>query len=346
LSQLEAIGTIDVIVTGGEPTIHPQFAEVMNFIKQLGMSSEILTNGTLIDQDVAHHLADIGVTQVLVSLDSSVPSIHDKLRGVKGAWKSAVQGIRNLKNAGVKIIANTVIYRHNLDDLPNMFSLLSDLSVDVWRLGTLFYVGRAANNQKIKVSVQENMKVLQHLDDLYMKGNWSFMLSTTLDWEALAFSDDELAERRHFCGMTMGKHLYIRANGDVLVCDRLPNLIAGNIYKETISDIWGKDIIKRWKIHSRVEEIPDCAACKWKYLCGAGCRANAYRFGDGYFSPDPIACASMVSLEENWDNIPTKVQNRLQLYISRAENTGATNDAWLVQASSDKISQQGGKNRE
>jgi radical SAM protein with 4Fe4S-binding SPASM domain len=328
LAKLERMGAIDVIVTGGEPFLHPKFVETLDYIRELGMSSEILTNGTLITADIACKLADIGVTQVLVSLDSSLPTVHDMLRGVEGVWEAAVRGIHNLKNAGVKVIANTVVCRYNLSNLQEMFPFLSKLGVDVWRLGTLFYVGRAAGNDMISVSIRENMEILQQLDEIYLAGNWPFMLSTTLDWEALAFSDDELAERKHICGMTMGKHLYIRCNGDVLVCDRLPDLVAGNIYREELSQIWEKELISRWKKNSGVDEIQRCGKCKWKYLCGAGCRANAFRYGDGYFEPDPIACEAMSSIESNWHQLPPNVQERLKLYLTRAEDTGATVGVW------------------
>lgn len=328
LSMLAKMGTIDVILTGGEPLIRPDFVQIIKYISSLGMSSEILTNGTLVTRKMAKNIAECGVDQVLVSLDAPVPDIHDKLRGITGSWSSALSGIRNLKSVGVKVVVNTVMCQVNLPYLLNMFPLLSELKIDSWRLGSLFYVGRAVSNKMIAVQVSEYLNVLSEIDSTYFSSTWPFTLTTTLDWESIALSKDEMTERYHICGMTIGKHLYIRANGDVLVCDRLPNLRVGNILNEPISKIWARPLVQQWK-NCRVDEIKVCKQCRWKYLCGAGCRANALRYCGDFYAPDPIACMTIQeNVENRWNYLPGNVQDRLLTLRKHAEESGSRNGPW------------------
>jgi len=317
IDQLEEMGVVDIIFTGGEPFIRPDFLDIIKYCGKSGISTEILTNGTLIDGEKAGELISANVTQVLLSLDGSEAVIHENLRRVNGCWESAIRGIRNLKRAGISVVTNTVINQQNRFDLKNMPAILADLGVDVWRLGTLFYVGRSRmGNPHLDIPVMEQIRILSELDELYFKQKWPFNLTTTIDWESTAMSGSELADRKHICGMTMGKHWYIRANGNVLVCDRLPKLVIGNLRKQRLKELWQTELVKQWKFRT-VDEIKGCQECKWRYLCGGGCRANAKLHTGNFFQRDPIACLTMeCSIEQRWNKFPAKIRERLSKWLS------------------------------
>ncbi len=88
------------------------------------MRAVISTNGTLITKEVAAKLQKIGLSYVGVSLDG-LKKTHDRFRGKKGAFAAAMEGIRNCRDAGIKVGIRFTVNKHNLPDVPAMFDLLA-----------------------------------------------------------------------------------------------------------------------------------------------------------------------------------------------------------------------------
>ena len=91
-----------VILSGGEPLIRKDFFEILGMINDAGIKSVISTNGTLITKENAQHMAELGIRYAGVSMDAATPELHDRFRGVKGAWQAALDGVRNARDAGIR----------------------------------------------------------------------------------------------------------------------------------------------------------------------------------------------------------------------------------------------------
>jgi len=85
---------------GGEPLIDSTFWELAEIGKKGGLYMSINTNGTLITEEVAEKLKDIGFAYYGVSLDGSSAEVHDNFRGVKGCFEKTLKGIKNLIKVG------------------------------------------------------------------------------------------------------------------------------------------------------------------------------------------------------------------------------------------------------
>jgi MoaA/NifB/PqqE/SkfB family radical SAM enzyme len=118
----------------GEPLAHPRFLDLVRLARERGFRVEIVTNGLLLDAALARSLADLGVSQVAVSLDGGEPAAYESIRGADFA--SALEGARLLIEArrrtrrimavGVAFVAT----RRNVDSLPALLRLARDLPLD------------------------------------------------------------------------------------------------------------------------------------------------------------------------------------------------------------------------
>ena len=95
LDEAVKIGTRTVVITGGEPFVHPDLFTVVRAAKARGLSVNITTNGTLIDKHW-DALVSCGVDSLSFSLDG-MPETHDALRGQKGAWRRTVAGLDRVR---------------------------------------------------------------------------------------------------------------------------------------------------------------------------------------------------------------------------------------------------------
>ncbi|MEI7833553.1 MAG: radical SAM protein [bacterium] len=136
LDDLAGLDCRKIHFTGGEPTLRPDLAELIAHAAQAGMRTAITSNGTLITAELATALVGAGLVGITISLDAPNAELHDTIRGVKGTFKAAVAGIKNLRRARkasgtrLKIRVNTVLTRHNYHLYPELLALVGELGVD------------------------------------------------------------------------------------------------------------------------------------------------------------------------------------------------------------------------
>ena len=113
IDDLAAFGSPVILFSGGEPLIRKDLLELAQYATDKGMRAVISTNGTLITKEIAAKLQKIGLSYVGVSLDG-LAKTHDRFRGKKGAFAAAIEGIRNCRDAGIKVGIRFTVNKHNL----------------------------------------------------------------------------------------------------------------------------------------------------------------------------------------------------------------------------------------
>jgi MoaA/NifB/PqqE/SkfB family radical SAM enzyme len=113
-----ARGYFGVILTGGEPSLHPELPDICRYASEQGLHVRMITNGTrLADRKFAQAMAEAGLKLVHVSIYSVIPEIEDRLRGTTGTLDKALSAIRNADEFGVEVNINCVINKLNADHL-------------------------------------------------------------------------------------------------------------------------------------------------------------------------------------------------------------------------------------
>lgn len=153
-----------VRLTGGEPLLLEDIAQIVSIFKEAGLAVSIITNGFFLDK-CSEALAAAGLDQIIVSLDSPKPETHDKLRKTEDLYKNALAGITKIRTLSPSTLVrvNTIVSKHNLKSLPDMFVLLHQLGVNQWSLIPLkpFPKIFPQNFETIWFSVREQL--LSHL---------------------------------------------------------------------------------------------------------------------------------------------------------------------------------------
>ncbi|MBE9593614.1 MAG: radical SAM protein, partial [Proteobacteria bacterium] len=136
LGELKKLGTKRLHFSGGEPLLRKDLFEIMIHAKELDMSLVINTNGTLISRRIAEKLVDSGVQEVIISIDSANPEIHDEIRGRKGAWRKAIEGMTNLDivrkelDSPLKIRINSLLMSLNYKTVDEIMDLKGIVDFD------------------------------------------------------------------------------------------------------------------------------------------------------------------------------------------------------------------------
>lgn len=135
VKELDGSTIRHIRLSGGEPLLMEEVGQIVSIFKDAGLVVSTITNGMLINKRWPE-LAAAGLDQIVVSLDSPCSEMHDKLRKTEGLYKNAVEGIARVRaeSPTTLIRVNTLVCKHNLEFLPDMFALLYELGVKQWSL--------------------------------------------------------------------------------------------------------------------------------------------------------------------------------------------------------------------
>jgi MoaA/NifB/PqqE/SkfB family radical SAM enzyme len=113
-------------ITGGEPTICKNLGKYIKLAKKNGyIDIALLTNGNnFSDKKYALQIKKSGLTEVIVSVYHYDPKINDKISKIKGSFEKKIKGIVNLRNLGIKITVNIVIFSGNYIVIPEIVDYL------------------------------------------------------------------------------------------------------------------------------------------------------------------------------------------------------------------------------
>jgi len=142
-------GKKEVVFTGGEPTLHPRFLDLVKYAKRLGFKEiQIQTNSRLFSYyDFCVKTVKAGATQFSPAVHGPNAKIHDFLTSSPGSFEQTIQGIKNLRKLNQYILTNTVVTSKNYKFLPKIARLLVDLDVDQFQFAFIHLGGRAYENR-------------------------------------------------------------------------------------------------------------------------------------------------------------------------------------------------------
>jgi radical SAM protein with 4Fe4S-binding SPASM domain len=143
IDQIADMGVPIFVFTGGDPLKRKDVFELIRYAADKGVQVAVTPSATpLLTREAMFKLKEAGLVRLGISLDGSTPEIHDKFRGLPGAYARTIQAIEWANEAGIPIQVHTTISRHNADDLDSLCALFERLAIVMWNVFFLVPVGR------------------------------------------------------------------------------------------------------------------------------------------------------------------------------------------------------------
>lgn len=132
IDEAATLGVKTVVFTGGEPFLHSGLWSMIRRANDLGMGTNVTTNGTLIEKHL-DKIVDSGLASVSVSIDG-LKETHEALRKIQGCHDKTLEGIELLKGKGIHTNIYFVVTGVNVQELPQVYSLAQSLGCgfDFW----------------------------------------------------------------------------------------------------------------------------------------------------------------------------------------------------------------------
>ena len=296
LDQIAEVGQAIVILTGGEPLLRPDIFELAAYGTQKGLRMVMAPNGTLVDAAAAKKMAESGIRRISISLDGASREVHDKFRGVDGAFEGAIRGIRAARDAGIEFQINTTITQANLDQIPKIQQLAVDLGAAAHHIFLLVPTGRGKYILDQSITAEQYEKTLNWFYDqrdetpLQLKATCAPHYYRILRQRARADGKTVTFETHGLDAVTRGclggtGFCFISHRGVVQPCGFL-NVHCGDVTRQSFADVW-----KNSEVFLALRDLENlkgkCGKCEYKRVCG-GCRARAFEATGDYLAEEPL----------------------------------------------------------
>jgi Fe-coproporphyrin III synthase len=302
--ELGDMGVMNIGLVGGEPFIRSDLPELLEGIVHNKMRFHILSNGTLITDQIAEvisrtHRCDF----VQVSIDGSSPKVNDTCRG-QGSFEGAVRGIKILQYHKIPVAVRVTLHHHNVMDLDNIASfLMNDLGLQGFSTNSVGYLGSCRGNSDVLLTREDKEIAMNTLVRLCKEYNNRISATAGPLAEARQWQKIKLAHRNcsppfqnggylTACGCPFGK-ISIRADGIIIPCSMLAHVELGRINKDSLQDVWLRSSALnalRMRRTISLTTFEFCKGCEYIPYCTGNCPGLAYSLIGKINHPSPDAC--------------------------------------------------------
>ena len=256
-----------VKLTGGEATLHPDFAEIVTLLDDMAMPFDLFTNGRWLDPDglvrLLAHATHFG--GCLISLHGPTAESHEGFSDVPGCFEETVRNIRLATAGGVPVVLSCIITQKNYALIDDLLALAEEMAVS--HIVFSRYVGLPLPG--ISPTPFQLMQAVRHIDKRKAEGH-RIQFSVCIPQCFVPSSSQ---------GCVAGTAAStIDPWGNMRPCNHAP-LIAGNLLRQELNEVWHSDAMQEWR------KAPDeCSSCAAFSTCRGGCRAQAMLTANKYDS--------------------------------------------------------------
>lgn len=263
LDQLKEMNTLSLTLTGGEPMLHPLFKEFLREAKKRDFAVAVLSNLTLLDDEIIEILSEAPISSVQTSLYSLIPEHHDAITKLPGSYEKTMNAILRLIQNNIPIQISCPTMSINKDDYADVLDWAQKHNI---RANTDYSIMAKYNhdtsNLEHRLSCEECGKIIKDL------------LNGDIHYQQAILSPDFLERmenleenpEENFCGAGFSSCCVV-SNGDIYPCAGWQSYICGNIKEKSLADIWFNSEKLNALRNIKRKDIKKCLNCKSKAFC-------------------------------------------------------------------------------
>jgi len=229
LRQIEEVGIVNIVFTGGEPLLRPDIYELISFVRKDESNAMMFTNGLLLTAENVKKLVDAGLFSLNVSVDSPDPKAHDELRKVHRCFERATEGAKRAREAGLIVGISTYATPERLrtGQIMEMIRLAKDVGAHEITIFDVVPTGKLLLEEAQHLLTDEDKDDLMRIEE---------------EWNARR-EHPHVITQAHVNGPKGAGcyagwfQFYMTAYGDMMPCDFTP-LTVGNSLREPVDALW------------------------------------------------------------------------------------------------------------
>lgn len=278
IDEFAELGGLSVTLSGGEVLLHNNVREIINYCRKKDLKISILSNLIILSDDLIPVLQEANIAIIQVSLYSMDENIHDSITQVKGSWRRTKNAIDKLVGADIPVQISCPLMKANKEGYADVTRYARSLKI---KCQTDYIMMAQADlntsNLANRLSVEECRKVIRDivLNDFDYREKTLTQIPPS---EEMLF-DFENFKKQPVCGVGFD-NCCIAANGDVYPCAGWQDYVLGNVYTQSLSEIWNNSERVKYLRTIAEESFPECLQCVARDYCSR-CLVRNYNESNG-----------------------------------------------------------------
>ena len=266
-----------ITLSGGEPTTRKDWDLIACRLNDKGVIPNMITNGWLMNEEIAARAKKAGVNTIALSLDG-LKKTHDYIRK-EGSYDRIMNAIEIIKENGLNCSIITTINSINIGELEELHDILSKKCIFGWQLQLGLPMGNLAKNAELVAEPHHIEEVIDFAHSAMKKGGIEIQLADCIGY----FNNKEIEVRKMsgegedylWRGCSAGKYvLGILNNGDIVGCTSIRDreFIEGNVREVSLVDLWNDPTKFLWNRNMTKDKLTGiCKKCLFGNRCLGGC---------------------------------------------------------------------------
>ena len=286
---------INVTLSGGEPLLHKDIIGFLKRCRELDLSVNVLTNLTLLSDDIIEEMKKNPLLCVQTSIYSMDASIHDSITKVKGSLEKTKCNLLKLKHAGISLQISCPVMKQNKDTFNDVIAFGEENGISVAVDYVIFASYDHSNcNLVNRLSLEE---IGNAFDKQATEEYVDYMCIQANEKEALTTQDPICSICRYY--------ICISAEGNVFPCIGWQSNVIGNLNQKSLQEIWEtSDDIKKLRQITR-KEFPKCVSCEDRGYCNVCMMSNSNENSD----------ADAFKINEYHCDVAALLHNKVKSYL-------------------------------
>jgi pyrroloquinoline quinone biosynthesis protein E len=285
LDEAAKLGVLQLHLSGGEPTARADLEALVAHARGLGLYTNLITAGVLLDERRIESLRDAGLEHVQLSFQAAEAATADRVGGYRGGHAKKLAVAVAIRAAGLPLTVNAVVHRQNLDQLERMIELALELDAHRIEVAHVQYYGWALRNRAALMPTREQLEAATAIVE---RARAAHRGRLAIDYVI----PDYWAKRPKPCMGGWGSNvLNVTPQGRVMPCHAaasIPGMAFASVRKRSLRWIWQES--PAFQCFRGTDWLPEpCRSCALKEVDFGGCRCQALALTGDPTATDP-AC--------------------------------------------------------
>lgn len=278
IDEFAEMGGIHITLSGGEAFLHKDLLEICKYCRKKDLKISILSNLISLKDEQIPTLKEVNLSIIQTSLYSMNPEIHDFITTIKGSWKKTKDAIEKLVAADIPVQISCPLMKANKDGYKEVLAYAQSLKIKaqtdyIMMAQADLETGNLAN----RLSLEETERVIRDIIEYDLDYQQKTLLQKPLSDE-FKFNKERFLHQP-VCGVGYD-NCCITVNGDVYPCAGWQGYILGNVYKQSLKEIWEtSEKIKELRKITQ-SSFPQCLECEAFNYCNR-CLVRNYNESNG-----------------------------------------------------------------
>jgi radical SAM protein with 4Fe4S-binding SPASM domain len=259
LEQCKKMRVLHLTLSGGEPMLHKNFCDFLRKCKEYDFSVNVLSNLTLLDDEIINEMKANSLLGVQVSLYSENPNIHDEITQMKGSFEKTINAILQLIENDIPLQISCPIMKQNKNCYDDVLKWAKNHKIHVGDdYGIIAGNNHTTQNLTCRLSINEIKEVINNKaanDPKYLE-----QLEMEAEKKKNITPNDFVCSVCHYS-------ICITDNGNVYPCAGWHGYIVGNVKETSLHDIWNNSEKVQYLRGLRNQEFAKCIQCLDKEFC-------------------------------------------------------------------------------